>query len=80
MSNKTFAMFILVIGLAFLIVGAGVAISSMNQAIDSPFMASANNVNTTWNTETAGIVIAVIGALLILLGIWILFQKPFFML
>ena len=73
MNNKTFAMFILVIGLALLIVGAGVAISSMNQAIDNPFMASANNASTTWNTETPGIVIAVIEALLILLGIRILF-------
>jgi uncharacterized membrane protein YidH (DUF202 family) len=57
-------------GLVFLLIGVGFAISSMNQAIESPFI---TNVNSTWNTETVAIVIAVIGAILILMGILILF-------
>jgi len=73
MNNKTFATLMLVIGLFLLIAGAGLAISSMNQTINSPFMASANSVNSMWNTETAGIILAVIGSLLILMGIWIIF-------
>jgi uncharacterized membrane protein YidH (DUF202 family) len=70
MNNKTFAMFLLIGGLVFLLIGVGFAISSMNQAIESPFI---TNVNSTWNTETVAIVIAVIGAILILMGILILF-------
>ena len=73
MNNKTFATLMLIIGLFLLIAGAGIAISSMNQTIDSPFMTSANSVNSMWNTETAGIILAVIGSLLILMGIWIIF-------
>jgi hypothetical protein len=70
MNIKTFAMFLLTGGLVLLLVGVGVAISSMNQAIESPFI---TNINSTWNTETVAIVIAVIGAILILFGILILF-------
>jgi hypothetical protein len=70
MNNKTFAMFLLIGGLVFLLIGVGFAISSMNQAIESPFI---TNVNSTWNTETVDFVIAVIGAILILMGILILF-------
>ena len=70
MNNKTFAMFLLLGGLVLLLVGVGVAIAAMNQVIESPFI---TNVNSTWNTETVAIVIAVIGALLILFGILILF-------
>ncbi len=57
MNNKTFATLMLIIGLFLLIAGAGIAISSMNQTIDSPFMTSANSVNSMWNTETAGIIL-----------------------
>ncbi len=70
MNNKTFAMFLLVGGLVLLLVGVAIAISSMNQAIESPFI---TNINSTWNTETLAIVLAVIGAILLLFGILILF-------
>ena len=70
MNNKTFAMFLLIGGLVLLLVGVAIAISSMNQAIESPFI---TNVNSTWNTETVAIVVAVVGAILILFGILILF-------
>ena len=70
MNNKIFAMFLLIGGLVLLLVGVAIAISSMNQAIESPFI---TNINSTWNTETVAIVIAVIGAILILFGILILF-------
>ena len=70
MNNKTFAMFLLVGGLVLLLVGVAIAISSMNQAIESPFI---TNVNSTWNTETVAIVLAVVGAILLLFGILILF-------
>ena len=73
MNNKTFATLMLIIGLFLLIAGAGIVISSMNQTINSPFMTSASSVNSMWNTETAGIILAVIGSLLILMGIWIIF-------
>jgi len=70
LNNKTFAMFLLIGGLVLLLVGVGVAISSMNQAIESPFIA---NVNSASNSETVAIVIAVIGVILTLFGILILF-------
>jgi hypothetical protein len=70
MNNKTFAMFLLVGGLVLLLVGVAIAISSMNQAVESPFI---TNINSTWNTETVAIVLAVIGAILLLFGILILF-------
>ncbi len=70
MNNKTFAMFLLIGGLVLLLVGVAIAISSMNQAIESPFI---TNVNSTWNTETVAIVVAVVGTILILFGILILF-------
>ena len=72
MNNKIFAMFLLIGGLVLLLVGVAIAISSMNQAIESPFI---TNINSTWNTETVAIVIAVIGAILILFGILILFRS-----
>ncbi len=70
MNNKTFAMFLLVGGLVLLLVGVGIALSAMNQAVESPFI---TNVNSTWNTETVAIVLAVIGVILLLFGILILF-------
>ncbi len=70
MNNKTFAMFLLVGGLVLLLVGVAVALSAMNQAVESPFI---TNVNSTWNTETVAIVLAVIGVILLLFGILILF-------
>jgi heme/copper-type cytochrome/quinol oxidase subunit 2 len=63
-------MFLLVGGLVLLLAGVGIALSSMNQAVESPFI---TNVNSTWNTETVAIVLAVIGAILLLFGILILF-------
>jgi hypothetical protein len=70
MNNKTFAMFLLLVGLVLLLVGVSVAMATMNQSIESPLL---TNVTTTWNIEAVAIVIAVIGALLILFGILILF-------
>jgi hypothetical protein len=70
LNNKTFALFLLVGGLVLLLVGVAVAISAMNQAVESPFI---TNVNSAWNTETVAIVLAVIGAILVLFGILILF-------
>lgn len=72
MNNKIFAMFLLIGGLVLLLVGVAIAISSMNQAIESPFI---TNVNSTWNTEAVAIVVAAIGAILILFGILILFRS-----
>jgi uncharacterized membrane protein YidH (DUF202 family) len=63
-------MLLLVGGLVLLLVGVGIAISAMNQAVESPFI---TNVNSTWNTETVAIVLAVIGVILLLFGILILF-------
>ena len=72
MNNKIFAMFLLTGGLVLLLVGVAIVISSMNQAIESPFI---TNVNSTWNTEAVAIVVAAIGAILILFGILILFRS-----
>jgi len=72
MNNKTFALFLLIGGLVLLLVGVAIAISSMNQAIESPFI---TNVNSTWNTEAVAILLAAIGAILILFGILILFRS-----
>ncbi|MGD0204542.1 MAG: hypothetical protein ABSC20_11645 [Candidatus Bathyarchaeia archaeon] len=72
MNNKIFAMFLLIGGLVLLLVGVAIAISSMNQAIESPFI---TNVNSTWNTEAVAILLAAIGAILILFGILILFRS-----
>ena len=65
-------MFLLIGGLVLLLVGVAIAISSMNQAIESPFI---TNVNSTWNTEAVAILLAAIGAILILFGILILFRS-----
>ena len=70
MNNKAFAMFLLAGGLVLLLVGVGIVISSMNQAVESPFM---TNVNNNWNAEAVAIVVAVIGAILVLFGLLILF-------
>ena len=70
MNNKTFALFLLLGGIVLLLVGVGVALDAMNQVIESPFI---TNVNSTWNTETVAVVIALIGVFLILFGILILF-------
>jgi len=70
MNNKTFALFMLLVGLALSVAGVGIAISSMNQAIDSPFY---TNVNSTWNTEAVAIVTAIVGIIMVLYGILILF-------
>ena len=70
MNNKTFAMFLMLGGLALLIVGVSIALSSMNQAIDSPLI---TNFNNTWNTEGVAIVLAIAGVILILFGMLILF-------
>jgi len=70
MNNKTFAMFLMLGGLALLIVGVSIALSSMNQAIDSPLI---TNINNTWNTEAVAIVLAIAGVILILFGMLILF-------
>ena len=72
MNNKTFAMFMLTGGLVLLVIGVGIVLSSMNQAIESPFI---TNVNSTWNTEAVAILLAAIGAILILFGILILFRS-----
>ena len=53
-----------------LLVGVGVAISAMNQEIESALI---TDVNSTWNTEIVAVVISVIGAFQILFGILILF-------
>jgi len=70
MNNKTFALFLLLGGIVLLLVGVGVALGAMNQAIESPFI---TNVNSTWNIETVAVLIALIGVFLILFGILILF-------
>jgi uncharacterized membrane protein len=70
MNNKTFALFLLLGGIALLLVGVGVALAAMNQVTESPFI---TNVNSTWNTETVAVLIALIGVFLILFGIVILF-------
>jgi len=72
MNNKIFAMFLFLGGIVLLIVGVGIAVAEMNQAIESPFI---TDVNSTWNIETVAIVIAVIGVLLILFGILLLFKS-----
>ena len=63
-------MFMLLGGLALLVVGVGIGLSSMNQLVDSPFIA---NVNSTWNAEAVAIVLAIVGAILILYGLLTLF-------
>ena len=70
MNNKTFGMFMLIGGLILLVASVGIALSSMNQQIESPFSA---NVNSTWNGGIVAIAVAAIGTLLILFGILILF-------
>jgi hypothetical protein len=72
MNNKTFAMFMLTGGLVLLVIGVGIVLSSMNQAIESPFSA---NINSTWNAGIAAIAVAVVGVLLVLFGILILFKS-----
>jgi uncharacterized membrane protein len=70
MNNKTFALFLLLGGIVLLLVGVGVALAAMNQVTESPFITS---VNSTWNTETVAVLIALIGVFQILFGIVILF-------
>jgi len=66
MNRKTLGLMLLGVGLLLLLVGAAFAVSTMSQAVDSPF---GTNVNISWNAGVSGIVIAVLGSCIICLGI-----------
>ena len=72
MDNKIFALFLFLGGIVLLLVGVGVAMAEMSQAVESPFN---TNFNSAWNIETVATVTAVIGVLLILFGILLLFKS-----